>query len=155
MAVHDKTPPEGFRPMETDSITGKTVGWEPAPQSAFWKYLSEAIERYDGWTHGTYELIGPKINGNPEQSETHQLVRHGQHYLGPSIRTYDSIREYLISVVPDIEGFVYHHPDGRMAKIKKRDFAPLNGGSTPETIKPTATSDQQPRDFAELEGDGV
>jgi len=22
----------------------------------------------------------------------------------------------------DIEGLVFHHPDGRMAKIKKRDF---------------------------------
>ena len=34
---------------------------------------------------------------------------------------YDDIREYLKRT--PIEGIVYHGPDGRMAKIKRRDFA--------------------------------
>jgi hypothetical protein len=35
----------------------------------------------------------------------------------------------------DIEGLVFHHPDGRMAKIKLRDFGMKRGGSS----KPAAT----------------
>jgi hypothetical protein len=35
-------------------------------------------------------------------------------------RTFNELREWLSGM--DIEGIVFHHPDGRMAKIKKRDF---------------------------------
>jgi hypothetical protein len=35
-------------------------------------------------------------------------------------RSFAGIRELLDS--RDWEGIVFHHPDGRMAKIKKRDF---------------------------------
>jgi len=35
-------------------------------------------------------------------------------------RTFDGIRGFLETM--DIEGLVFHHPDGRMAKIKKRDY---------------------------------
>jgi hypothetical protein len=59
-----KTPPPGWVPLAHDTETGKTVGWEPAEQSGFAKWLQEAID-YEppksGWPTGTYELIGPKI----------------------------------------------------------------------------------------------
>ena len=35
-------------------------------------------------------------------------------------RTYDQIKDALENT--DIEGIVWHHPDGRMVKIKKKDF---------------------------------
>ena len=35
-------------------------------------------------------------------------------------RTFDALREWMKS--KDIEGIVFHHSDGRMAKIKKRDY---------------------------------
>lgn len=35
-------------------------------------------------------------------------------------RTVSELRDWLSS--RDIEGLVFQHPDGRMAKIKKRDF---------------------------------
>jgi hypothetical protein len=35
-------------------------------------------------------------------------------------RDFDGLREYLAG--KDIEGIVWHHSDGRMAKIKLRDF---------------------------------
>lgn len=35
-------------------------------------------------------------------------------------RTFESLRDYLVGL--DIEGIVFQHPDGRMAKIKNRDF---------------------------------
>jgi len=35
-------------------------------------------------------------------------------------RKFEEIKAYLAD--KDIEGIVWHHPDGRMVKIKKKDF---------------------------------
>lgn len=129
-----KTPPPDYRPLSTDATTGKTVGWEPIEQSAFAKYHAEAVrdaedaEYPEGyhpgpWPVGTYELIGPKINGNPEGAESHELVAHEYaERVDPNLdcRSYDEIRAFLAE--RSWEGLVYHGPDGLMAKIKKRDF---------------------------------
>lgn len=69
---------------------------------------------------GTYELIGPKIQGNPEKSIGHWLVAHGKQILDVGERTYENLTAYLISHA--FEGIVFHHTDGRMAKIKRKDF---------------------------------
>jgi hypothetical protein len=122
-----KPAPEGFVAIETDPETGKTVGWEPAEQSSFAKYWTEATTVALGAMGstdrepGTYELVGPKINGNPEGYETHQLIWHeGATVLPDAPRDFDGLAKYLH--VHSYEGIVWHHPDGRMAKIKKRDF---------------------------------
>jgi hypothetical protein len=78
---------------------------------------------------GIYELVGPKIQGNPQQHAAHTLVR----VVPPSRRviipdeaaedlerTFVGLRNFLEA--HPIEGVVFHHPDGRMAKIKRRDF---------------------------------
>ena len=114
-----KEPPLGFRPIETDEITGKTVGWEPAEQSGFVKWLSQAITGAE--FSGTYELCGPKINGNPEGFEAHVLIPHDMaEKLDDAPRDFAALREWLLA--HDYEGIVWHHDDGRMAKLKKRDF---------------------------------
>lgn len=129
-----KTTPPGFQPISTDPATGKTVGWEPIGQSAFAKFHAEAIKEADEnaddpwtpWPLGTYELIGPKINGNPERYDHHWLVAHANtQVLRVDNRTYDGIREAVLHWhrIDRAEGIVFHHPDGRMAKIKARDFA--------------------------------
>lgn len=88
------------------------------------KYLFEAFNLGSDWPDGIYEAIGPKIQGNPEKSGHHMLVcvvpcaKHLD--LGEVPRTFDGLRNWLAG--QDIEGIVFHHPDGRMAKIKKRDF---------------------------------
>lgn len=74
---------------------------------------------------GTYELIGPKVQGNPEGATTHHLVKHGAVAERNKVRTYAALLQYLPSV--DIEGIVWHHADGRMAKIKTRDFGLKRG----------------------------
>jgi hypothetical protein len=72
-----KTPPPGFTEIEHDDETGKTVGWEPVGQSSFARWHAEAQEGLPGpWAIGTYELLGPKINNNPEGYETHFLMLH-------------------------------------------------------------------------------
>ena len=72
---------------------------------------------------GTYELIGEKVQGNPEKIEGHHLVKHGAKVLQGLINpmTFENLKEYLEKV--DIEGIVFHHKsDGRMCKLRKSDF---------------------------------
>lgn len=133
----DRADPPNFRLVEEDDATGKRVGWEPIKQSGFAKFHAEAIGgAYGiadevGWVKpvagATYELIGPKINGNPEKLDRHLLVRHGytsaadDWVMRRAARDYDGLAA-LFADHPDWEGVVWHHPDGRMAKIKARDF---------------------------------
>lgn len=118
---HGKTPPPNFEQVNYDEVTGKMIGWEPAEQSGFMAFIFEALERYPEITSGTYELIGPRINGNPERAGAHFLVHHGDCTLHDAPRTFDELRTYLLGH-PEMEGIVWHHPDGRMVKLKRRDF---------------------------------
>lgn len=116
-----KMPPNGFVQIEHDEITGKTVGWEPAEQSSWWKYLEEAVADSEVWLTGTYELVGPKVNGNPEGFTGHLLVEHANSdVIEDAPRDYDRLAVFLAGFPH--EGIVWHHADGRMAKIKRRDF---------------------------------
>lgn len=77
-----KKAPAVFLPVETDPNTGHTFGWEPYQQSSRTKLLAEAVENAAEagiiLTPGTYELVGPKINGNPDKVDGHQLKAHGE-----------------------------------------------------------------------------
>jgi hypothetical protein len=114
-------PPE-FQIADEDETTGKVVGWVPISDGPEDKYMREAIVTQPacGWEAGTYEFLGPKSQGNVENATRHTMVEHGLLKLQSAPRTFDALREYLKP--QDIEGIVWHHPDGRMAKIKKRDF---------------------------------
>lgn len=129
----DKTPPPNWLPVETDDITGKRMGWEPIEQSGYHKMLLEAVEEYEhghqtNADSGTYELCGPKINGNPEKYPMHWLVKHSdaqiltQEVYDPPYG-YDEIKDLVLFYKRFyFEGIVWHHPDGRMAKMKVRDY---------------------------------
>lgn len=110
--------PANYRPEETDPNTGKTVGWEPIEQSPFVKAFGTVTDVPT--TPGTYELCGPKVNGNPEGYDEHVLVPHGLFRIGDVPLDYDGLAEYMADTT--YEGIVWHHPDGRMAKLKRRDF---------------------------------
>ena len=76
----------------------------------------------------------PKVQGNVERLERHVLQAHGAAERYDDVpRTFDGLREWLHD--RDIEGLVFHHPDGRMAKIKLRDFGLKRGGPS----KPAST----------------
>lgn len=115
-----KPKPEGFVLADYDKVTGKTVGWMPVTEDKGDRWHIEAFG--DGnCPDGTYELCGEKVQGNPEGFEGHVLVPHENATQYDDVeRTFDGIRKFLNTM--DIEGLVFHHPDGRMAKIKKRDF---------------------------------
>lgn len=113
-----EAPPANFEMIGADSETGKVVGWVAVGDGPDDQWHREAR---GGSTDGTYELVGPKIQGNPEHWEWHELVRHG--CITPVIdppRTFDGLREWFAG--QDIEGIVFHHTDGRMGKVKLRDF---------------------------------
>lgn len=123
-----KDEPPGFRLLAHDPETGKTVGWEPIEQSPFYKFFEEAVINYNAklvesmpLNSGTYELIGPKVQGNPERRQSHELILHANaQEIMCATRTFESIRAVMEPL--DIEGIVFHNADGRMGKIKKRDF---------------------------------
>ncbi len=118
-----RSAPAGFVEISHDEVTGKTVGWEPIYQSPFVKMWDEAwtIQRESGEEirPGTFELCGPRINRNPEQLSHHMLIPHGCAEVRAP-RTFVELAEWLPT--HPWEGVVWHHPDGRMAKIKRRDF---------------------------------
>jgi len=90
---------------------------------------------------GTYELVGPKVNANPEKVNYHLLLKHRwetcQRRYGVLI-ILELIQELIENESPedlfnsinlvfklksaDMEGVVFHHEDGRMCKIRLRDF---------------------------------
>lgn len=126
-----KQPPSDFVVVETDPVTGKMVGWEPVEQSPFAKYHAEALLSAPAFRvvadfqPGTYELCGPKINGNPEHFPGHRLIRHADAEIFnlPQELDYERCRRAVLDLGEyGHEGIVWHHPDGRMAKIKRRDF---------------------------------
>ena len=128
-----KTPPASWEPVEeADENTGKRQGWVPVGDGPEDQYLREALADTEAfWSHtfgmgalddGTYEFLGPKSQGNIEGFARHALLRHASaDQLHDAPRTFEAIREYLRER-PHIEGIVWHHPDGRMVKIKGRDF---------------------------------
>lgn len=120
-AQHGKTPPAGFEPaQDPDPLTGHWPGWIAVGEGPDDRWFREAWAAEPGLPDGTYELCGPKVQGNPEGFPSHVLVPHGKEVLADAPRTFEGLKAFLLS--RSIEGIVWHHPDGRMVKIKKRDF---------------------------------
>ena len=118
---YDKKVPAGFVAADVmKPLFKKTPGWVPVGGGPEDKYHREAFKLVSSWLDGTYELIGPKVQRNQEQSRAHLLVPHGHQKLRAAPRTFDGLKKYLAH--HDIEGIVWHHRDGRLAKIKGRDF---------------------------------
>jgi hypothetical protein len=131
-AKEGKSPPRGFiAAQDPDPVTGHWPGWigvkadDPADA---WHMEAMAREPFP-LIPGTYELVGPKIQKNPYNFNSHRLIKHGSHFLpnlsrelpkNPRTYTFESVKELLTTY--NIEGIVWHHPDGRMVKIKAKDF---------------------------------
>lgn len=117
-----KPVPDGAIPcQEPDNKSGHWPHWvrcDPANPADKWHYEAFGLSVFED---GTYELCGPKVNGNPENLSFHQLVKHGSVRVGLVDISFEGIGGYLAT--HDIEGIVFHHAtDGRMCKIRKSDF---------------------------------
>ena len=138
-----KTPPPGWRHWTVAEPNKRGVGIEIASGHGWAPVLDDAASdcwHREAWkrtgTHlpaGTYELVGPRIRkDNPHDLEQHELWRHASkpieginsvHRLVGQF-TPHGIHQWMEEVLGhlEIEGVVWHHPDGRMAKVKRRDF---------------------------------
>lgn len=130
-----KNVPAGFLEVTFDENTGNRVGWVPAEDSPFAKFWRKALDlATEEFTPGTFELIGPKINGNPEGVETDMLVRHGTTVVEgfPSVAdifSADDPRALLEPFFADfrvlgIEGVVWWVEGEPVVKLRAKDFFP-------------------------------
>lgn len=121
-----KTPPPGFvAANDVDQNTGKQQGWLPVGDGPEDRWHREAALNDDcdfaDYEDGTYELVGPKIQGNPDGFDRHKLAPHGKEVLEGVPRDYEGIKKYL-ELHDLIEGIVWHRDNGDMVKIKAKDF---------------------------------
>ncbi len=126
-----KVAPDGAIPcQEPDAITGHHPHWVKCHRSdPNDKLFFEGFDALEYKEEGTYELCGESIsterfkaNFNVEKIQGHKLIKHGS-YVFPNISdlSFEGIRKFLEET--DIEGIVFYHPtDGRMCKIRKKDF---------------------------------
>lgn len=120
-AKKGKTPPEGFMPaQEPDPVTGHWPGWLKVGDGSEDKWFREGLINTGAYWDGTWELVGPKINGNKDGFDEHTLMPHGKARIPNVPRSFNELSEWVSN--HNIEGIVWHHPDGRMVKIKKKDF---------------------------------
>lgn len=121
-AKKGKMPPYGFMPaQDPDRITGHWPGWLKVDEGPEDKWFREGLASSFSKEDGTYELVGPKINGNKDQFAHHRLVKHGEEkFYFPGGVTFETVKRFLLEI--DIEGIVWWHADGRMVKIKGKDF---------------------------------
>lgn len=116
-----KEMPSGLELVGRDEVTGEAVGWLPVGEGPEDRWHREALGRLEVRADGTYELCGPHVQSNRERLPQDILIAHaGTETYGTVPIDFASLRDWLS--LYDIEGLVFHHPDGRMAKIKKRDF---------------------------------
>lgn len=105
----------------------------PAPSGSFpvWvrckredpsdKFHFEAFDKKYSWDNGTYELCGPKINGNKEDLSSHILIFHKSEKLEIGDLSFRGIEEYFKRNL--IEGLVIeNNENGLMTKIRRKDY---------------------------------
>ena len=121
-----KVPPEGFVPCEPDPdpVSYHWPGWVPVSRdNPADKWMIQALDGLDSplIEEATYELVGPTLALNIYGLDRHELWRHGKEVVELPDRSFEEISRFLASR-DDIEGLVFHHEDGRMAKIRRKDF---------------------------------
>lgn len=128
-----KQPPANWEAADdVDEVTGKQMGWVPVGDGPEDRYMREAMAS-GMYPDGTYEFLGPKSQGNIEDCPSHILLRHGSITISDAPRTYSGLKDYLTKH-DFIEGIVWHHPDGRMVKIKGKDFGVKRSRRVRETV---------------------
>ena len=114
--------PENFMPaQDKDQVTGHWPGWLPVGDGPEDKWHRQAFS--NTLPDGTYELCGPKVQGNLENFPKHVLIPHGQDIIEDCPRTFAELKTWILR--QDIEGIVWHHQNGKMVKIKRKDFGYL------------------------------
>lgn len=116
-----RSAPPRFVQVE-ESKQGTCYGWVPVEDSPYVGLVTQALNAPDApRLPGTYELCGPRVNLNPEGFTEHHLVLHGSEQID-ALDAHDVEALMVRCLNAGWEGVVWHHPDGRMAKLKVRDI---------------------------------
>lgn len=120
-----KTPPPGFEPaQDPDPVTGHWPGWLLVGDGPEDKYHREALVHRGPLRDWTYELLGPKVQGNHEKLLAHALFRHGGEVLENCPRDFEALKLFLQDAA--IEGVVWWRDITDLncdkVKIKAKDF---------------------------------
>ena len=124
-------------PSKAQKKAGIRDGWyadadenDPADK---WIYVCAGNTDVSGWPDGEHssEAMGPKIQGNPLGLEEHLCVPFNMTIpvYDDAPRDFAGLKAFLAALDSKFhpgslaEGIVFHHPDGRRAKIKRKDFA--------------------------------
>lgn len=103
------------------------------------RWLYEAVHNTDArsWPDGEHpcEALGPSIQGNPLGLDRHVCAPFNLEIpvYDAVDRSYDGLQRLLAALESRYapghlaEGIVFHHPDGRRAKIKRKDFPAMDG----------------------------
>lgn len=123
-------------PTKVQKQQGIKDGWyvDADEYGAEDKWILEAARTTDvsKWPDGEHscEALGPSIQGNPLGLARHICVPFNMEVPQFQLaqRTFEALRDTLRSLESKYapghlaEGIVFHHPDGRRAKIKRKDF---------------------------------
>ncbi|GGX81360.1 RNA ligase family protein [Streptomyces anandii] len=123
-------------PSKAQKLRGVVDGWyvDTDEHAADDKWILAAAGNTDvsAWPDGEHpcEALGPRIQGNPLALDDHLCVPFNLEVpvYGDVPRTYTGLRDCLAALESRYapghlaEGIVFHHPDGRRAKIKRKDF---------------------------------
>lgn len=123
-------------PSTVQKHQGIVDGWyvDADPHGAEDKWVFEAVAgtSTDGWPDGEHpgEALGPRIQGNPLALDRHLVVPFNLEIPAYEDvpRSFDGLLRLLARLDSKFapghtaEGIVFHHPDGRRAKIKRKDF---------------------------------
>lgn len=90
------------------------------PEDSFHVMALANVKNLKSLTNGTYEIIGPKINNNPQNVAEYQLVKHGSQVLDIQDRSFEGMKEFLENLSG--EGVVFHHESGEMFKLRRKDY---------------------------------
>lgn len=127
--------PEGAIACENNpaKITLHWPYWIPVLSGNENVFFNEAFCKKSTWEDGTYELVGPKVLHNMYNLSSHELRRHGDCVVDIKDYSFDGLRCFMEDL--DSEGVVWHHPDGRMAKLRRDHFNLKWGEDDPRNDK--------------------
>lgn len=124
--LNEKLPEGAMACQEPDMKSGHWPHWIPVLASnAEHKYILEGFENLVLKVDGTFECIGPKIQGNPHGEEKHIWIHHQakelifdvENWRENPYETFKNLFEYF-----KWEGLVAYNGIDPVAKIRRSDF---------------------------------
>ena len=121
-----KPAPAGWVPsQDPDPVTFHWPGWIPVGDEPESKWHRKALGGASLLCCQTYELCGPKVQGNPEGLSEHVLIPHGVELVSLRRPIWDvgseGLWDLLVETLEplDVEGIVFWGTEGRRCKVTK------------------------------------